>query len=163
MEKATRTWTTVTCKLEVKIEIDHRETVSPHLDVDLQDCPEIDRVSFVGIMWEKAKNGKWYETNSCQISDIIRPIFPELTLLCDLWDRCHLNDLNAGTTTQSEAVDAGLAKLGAKYDYDAALAILGEAGLIVDRGYKYGSAWLARKISDDDMKTIRAIMEGKVL
>lgn len=80
--------------------------------------------------------------------------------LCDLWDRWHLNDMNAGSPRQMEWLRANPVTW--KYPetyFDKAKAALAEAGLQPDtefdhprgigRPYSYGSAWIYEEIPDE--------------
>ena len=76
-----------------------------------------------------------------------------------LWERNHLNDMHAGTEAQEKAIHEWRDKNGGRYDYNEACDYLRSIGLYEDNGYKYGTGWLYREISDEDMKRIKEIME----
>lgn len=80
-----------------------------------------------------------------QIRDIIRDCKPrkgvDVEKLVDVWDRNHLNTLNAGTEKQMVVSRAG----GTPEN---------------DNGYKYGSDWLSRQVSADDIDDAIRIMES---
>lgn len=69
--------------------------------------------------------------------------------IVDIWRAYHLNDLTAGTKKQEDAV--AIWRLTNEYDFDKARKYLEEIGLNPDKGYKYGSSWLCRKIPDEDV------------
>jgi len=77
-----------------------------------------------------------------------------------LWQRNHLNDMHAGTEAQEAEIEKWKAE-GNKYDYTKACDHLKEVGLYNDNGYIYGTSWLYREISADDMATIRKLLEIK--
>jgi hypothetical protein len=64
-----------------------------------------------------------------------------LDRIVKIWDRWHLNDLQAGTTKQRIEL-AKYKKTGWKYNYTEARDYLDCQGLLIDRGYRYGTRWL---------------------
>jgi hypothetical protein len=56
-----------------------------------------------------------------------------------LWNEWHLNDYQAGTDLQQCEAGAG--------DYEERCSRLAACGLLIDRGYKYGSGWLVKEIT----------------
>lgn len=88
-----------------------------------------------------------------QSIDMLREIgqgLPAILALADTWDRWHLNDTKAGTVKQTEALSDLDAK-GLDY-YRAAMSHLEAKGLLVDRGYSYGSAWLLEPLPVDAIR-----------
>ena len=75
-----------------------------------------------------------------------------------LWQRNNLNDMNAGTPAQEELVRKYNRKFN-NYDYDSVCKYLKDHNLLIDNGYKYGSAWLYREISEEDLKMINKLLE----
>ena len=65
-----------------------------------------------------------------------------------MWERWHLNDMRSGTPNQEKMVRVWKA-MGNAYDYDAVCRYLESNDLLVDNGYRYGSAWLHEKVPDD--------------
>ncbi len=100
---------------------------------------------FHGLDVHRSDGKKLYITESCgQIRESLQEWFPESAQYFD-W---HLNDMKAGTVAQ----EAELEKHewdhhGSHYDW--ACVRLDEAGLLIDNGYKYGSAWLKRDLPAD--------------
>lgn len=74
-----------------------------------------------------------------------------------IWDRWHLNDIKAGTRAQSEFLDNWLKQSGERYDYTKVCVALDTAGLLVDRGYKYGSAWLVEVVPAEVLLEVRGL------
>lgn len=71
-----------------------------------------------------------------------------LKTLNEIWERWHLNDLNAGSPAQEEYIRQ-LQFRGWKYDYDEACDALLEAGLYRDpehSNYRYGTDWLFEEV-----------------
>lgn len=59
-----------------------------------------------------------------------------LDFVLESWGRYHLGGMQPGTRVQAAAIPANLTS------YDARVAHLEAVGLLEDRGYKYGTAWL---------------------
>lgn len=80
-----------------------------------------------------------------------------------LWERNHLNDLNAGTPEQTKFIKE-LEATGWKYNYMAACEKLKEANLYevphptTKELYKYGHGWLYREISPEDLREIKNLL-----
>ena len=95
----------------------------------------------------EVKNGKLSMSGSCngsagQCRDSIKPKNDEQKQLIDIWKQWHLNDMNAGTVKQTEALKDF------KGDYTAQCEYLKSVGLYDDDGYKYGTAWLKRGLPE---------------
>ena len=81
--------------------------------------------------------------------------------IVDLWKRNHLNTMHAGTPEQ----EACLKKVfGDRYrSYEEECKVLEENNLLVvnleGKAYKYGTKWLYREISDEDMVWINKILD----
>lgn len=72
-----------------------------------------------------------------------------------LWKIWHLNDMCSGTEKQESAL---IAKFNKIPDYDTACEYLKSINLYEDNGYKYGSSYLYRPISDEDLATIKMLL-----
>ena len=85
--------------------------------------------------------------------------FPEeLETLLLLWERCHLNDLQAGTRRQTKALQEKDKTLLHTKNYEKAVQYLKEIGLYEDRGYKYGMGWLCKRIKDEAIAELKRVM-----
>lgn len=82
---------------------------------------------------------------------------PLYVILRGLWERNHLNDMNAGTPEQTKAVEEWKAK-GNTYDYSKVCSYLKEIGMyeieLNGEPYKYGHSWLYREITKEDLEQI---------
>jgi hypothetical protein len=82
--------------------------------------------------------------------------------IMELWQNNHLNDINAGTQEQENAIKEWI-KQGNTYDYNKVCEYLKSIDLYeVKQGelmYKYGSAWIYRDIPEKDLKRIKEIIE----
>ncbi len=72
----------------------------------------------------------------------------EILKLLDIWDRWHLNTMRAGTPRQQEIIRPWL-KRNPNKDYTEQCDYLFSHGLLIDDGYKYGTAWLYEPLPDD--------------
>ena len=91
----------------------------------------------------------------------------------DLWTRNHLNNLNAGTPKQMEALkngfddwcsERGIDPIWERYnlqcEYLRTLDLYEDKEYLVDgQPYRYGSLWIYRPISEDDLKRINAVLK----
>ena len=86
---------------------------------------------------------------------------PEFKFWYTMWKKYHLNDMNAGTPEQEEAIRQWK-EAGNKYDYTEACKYLESIGLyeveyhgIEFNGmYKYGHGWLYQPIEQKDLEKI---------
>ena len=93
-----------------------------------------------------------------------KPLFKEIYTL---WKKHHLNDMNAGTVKQENAINEQEYLYG-KMDYSAECGYLKSINLfevpLNGEVYKYGSKWLYREIPDHDLRRIEnLILKGRIL
>jgi hypothetical protein len=79
----------------------------------------------------------------------------QLLRILEVWDEWHLNDMEAGTKLQEEILVKHYGKKKRGYTYVDACNVLKKEGLYVDRGYKYGSAWLLRILPEEIIEEIK--------
>lgn len=72
----------------------------------------------------------------------------EILKLLDIWDRWHLNAMRAGTPRQAAIIRPWL-KRNPNKDYTEQCDYLYRHGLLIENGYKYGTAWLYEPLPDD--------------
>jgi len=83
--------------------------------------------------------------------------------LRDVWERWHLNDLNAGTPAQMDALRSPEFRALGPYTYDGAVTFLKEQGLYEvpspdGRGsYRYGTAWLKEDVPEEVLARLFAL------
>ena len=113
-------------------------------------------LSICGGVW----NSKQTDYITCgQCLDTMKEFLHSNTLfrtLYKLWCDHHLNDMHAGTIKQEEA----LSKV-EHHCYEDSCKYLESIGLLYDGDYKYGSSWLYRDIPDEDLSTIKSLLETK--
>lgn len=81
----------------------------------------------------------------------------ELLDLLKLWRRWHLNDLRAGTKVQTDALSAWEGYPEA--DYKASCDYLESIGLLEERGYRYGHAWLFERVPNEVLNQLTDIFK----
>lgn len=146
--------------LEVAIE---KET-GKRLTVDLEEITEWETLSMSGYAQYRPQQ----DYNYCgQINDMIReelmkwrrvfyPVKIVMDLL-DIWDKWHLNDLHAGTRAQEEAIKEAEGQTDKGLDYEQRRELLRSKGLLLDRGYEYGTAWLVEPLHPGMRETIKQL------
>ena len=149
-------------RVKLEVELRRRETVSPHLDIDLNPCQEFTELSIVGEVWNAAGTDI---TSGGQNRDTVAKHFsesPAVRRLLEIWERWHNNGLQPGTREQERYLaDARVKVQYPKSQYEADAALLEKAnlctvtggpevvnahGAAVRRNYKYGSAWLCEPL-----------------
>jgi hypothetical protein len=107
------------------------------------------------------KEGRFSMSGSCggsfgQMYDSIKPTTTQKKLI-DIWKKYHLNDMNAGTPEQEEALK------NFKGDYPEKCEHLKKAGLyevdLKGKKYKYGTAWLTRDLPVNLWVDVEAICD----
>jgi len=133
-------------KVTLELNVATKDTPAPHRTIDLQPAQKIIEVSICGAIWN-ATGTDW--AGGGQNQDTILQFFPtgNPSRIVELWERWHLNGTIGGTRPQRAFV-AGyqLANPEWRYDYGEACKLLDQGGLLEDRGYKYGSAWLSEHV-----------------
>lgn len=135
------------------------------LEVELKDKDGLPVFSVCGNVWN-SKQSDIIIGGQC-IDTIYREYkyqLSNLTLyktIMGLWERNHLNDMNAGTPEQTEAIRKW-EDSGNKYSYTDACEYLKNINLynVIHEGkpYTYGHKWLYRPISEVDLKTISELL-----
>ncbi len=83
---------------------------------------------------------------------------PKFKRIRQIWEQYHLNDMNAGTKKQAEAIEKWKAE-GNKYEYSQVCEYLKSIGLYEDGFYKYGHAWLFRPIPDEVIAEVKQLFD----
>lgn len=86
------------------------------------------------------------------------PLFKRIN---KLWNLYHLNDMNAGTPDQENAIEQWKVN-GNKYDYTAACEYLKSINLYEveheGKPYKYGHKWIYASIPENDLQDIKNLL-----
>lgn len=150
---------TTTTRLELQVKIREHEHHEGQQDVDLEPVTgPYYELSISAVMYERrGPRGPWRDYRAGQCIDAVESFAGDwsnadekaaLLRLCEIWRAWHLNGLKAGTTAQQAIIDAGK-KAGTVQDYpyyETACAALEAAGMLTDRGYRYGSKWLVKRL-----------------
>lgn len=143
---------------EIDISIKSESVVHPHKDWDLQHCESGHAVSMTGEIWQPRGNG-CIACGQCQ--DSFRACMnlggftyakgmtkEKLRRLLDIWDEHHLNGMQSGTRQQMAILKENEINSDERKGdwYTWACGVLKDRGLLEDRGYKFGSAWLFKQV-----------------
>lgn len=107
--------------------------------------------------------GKTYKQLECcgQIYDDFKCQTTAQKKLVEFWKKHHLNDLKAGTKAQTELLEEYKKTAANKYDYTEACKYLEEKGMLVDKGYKYGTSLLFTTFPKEELLTIIQELENE--
>lgn len=133
------------CALEITLEITQHDPHLNQLDVNLNPVTESYFVlSLTGDLWN---SGHTDILQGGQMQDSILDYVntARTRKIVELWNRWHLNDMRPGTATQAALLEL---RPGVQ-DYTARCRVLAVNDLLIDRGYKYGSAWLVEYLPTD--------------
>lgn len=151
-----------------KIDLDGTgKKVLVELEVNLKDGENGPIFSASGDVWNNRKTdvkmcGQCIDTVYNDFKDQLQNL-PLYEKIMGLWQRNHLNDLNAGTPEQMKFIEE-LEATGWKYEYSAACERLKQAKLyevphpLTGEPYKYGHGWIYREISPEDLQEIKNIL-----
>jgi hypothetical protein len=95
-----------------------------------------------------------------QNHSVIKKIFKgdkDIERLVEIWEKYHLNDLQAGSKRQNKIIEEWLEK-GNKFSHEEVGKVLREAGVHFDNGYTYGSQWLYQPIPDSVIVELKNII-----
>ena len=146
-----------TCRVELEIQLRERESVAPHLTIDLEPIGQYTELAICGNVWNHIETDL---VQFGQMYDAMLDYFPHSPLVAEIvkvWKRWHLNGLKAGTRTQAKAIDAYKRNNPLwRYDYGEACEILKGLNLYEDQGYKYGHAWLVEPLPEEIIQQVKA-------
>lgn len=142
-----------------------RKTCLVTLEIELKDRNGLPVFTASGSVWNSQKSDilqggqcidSVYQEYRAQLANL--PLYKKIM---GLWERNHLNDMNAGTPEQTAAIE-DWKKAGNSYDYSAACEYLNSIGLlsVIHEGktYKYGHGWIYRAISNEDLQAIKELL-----
>lgn len=146
------------CKVVIEISISNLQHPSRDWET-LEEVENREVLSICGDMY----TGKTYKRLECcgQIYDDFKCQTPAQKKLVEFWKKHHLNDLKAGTKAQTELLEEYRKTAANKYDYTEACKYLEEKGMLVDRGYKYGTSWLYTTFQKEELLTIIQELENE--
>lgn len=114
-------------------------------------------LSISGYIWN-AKRTDWVIGGQCLDSMVyLDPLCSDKLFieLYRLWKKWHLNDLHLGTSKQEKAIKESNERF---RSYDEQCEYLNKIGLLEDEGHKYGSSYLYREISENDLSIIKSLL-----
>ena len=133
-----------------------------YVEVELRDTKEGPVFRCKGNI-QNSKNTESLVSGQCL--DDIHAYFPndqQFGTIYELWKQYHLNDMNAGTVEQTEALKKAKAEGININDYIAACNYLASIGLyeVTYKGelYQYGTGWLYHEIPKEDLTRIRELL-----
>ena len=142
---------------EVEIEARQKET----RDVNLNKLTSYKVFTMSADVWNPIETYIYRGGQCCD--DIANEFFPKnkhLHELVEIWKVWHLNDLNAGTTEQSEAVKKWRNENNVTaYAYDQECEFLKSINLYEDNGYKYGHDWLVNPLPESVEQRVYELIE----
>ncbi len=143
------------CAVDIKVELQVLEYKKR--TVDLEEIGTYTELSICGNIWNHLHTGIY---SSGLNLDTIARCFPSNDLvqqLVRIWDKWHLNGMKAGTRTQNAFIDGYLLGSNKRYNYNMVCDVLKTAGLLVDRDYRYGTAWLIEVLPEEVIEKITEI------
>lgn len=155
-------------RLELDVRLERQEPHDGELDTNLEPVTEAhNRLAISAGFWERnSPRARWREDQFGQCRDTVEAFatdLPEaqrapLLRLCELWREWHMNDMQAGTEAQRAAL-ADMPRERTVDWYSRACDFLATRGLLTDRGYKFGSKWLVRRLPTAVATEVLAIAE----
>jgi len=126
------------CSCTLTVEL--RERNGQFTTTDHRIIKQYMELSICGAVWDR----RAYDCLTCgQCADTIREHFQHdvrVQRICDVWDRWHLNGLNAGCVHQKTG------------DYDKEEI---RNQVCPETGYRYGSAWLVEELPQDIIDEVK--------
>jgi|ERR1051326_1916842 hypothetical protein len=147
-------------RVEIEVALRPLQRVAPELTIDLQPAAADAReLSICAIIY---RNGRDYSAGQCRetVLSVLasHPAIADVKRLCELWERWHLNGMRPDTRVQREALKDMEPAVYPQSHYDKACAHLEAKGLLLDRGYRYGSAWLSEPLPSDVVAEVESIV-----
>jgi hypothetical protein len=129
--------------------VDYNGTGRKNYAVDIEvELDEAGELHMSGNIWNTTRSDI-VQAGQCQ--DTIAKFFPQdkkVQRMIEVWNEYHLNHMHAGTPAQEKLIEEHQDSFEhyPKSHYEQARALLEEHDLLVDNGYKYGSAWLKQEL-----------------
>lgn len=153
-------------RIDLDVDVRPMQRVAPELTIDLQPLPADATELSISACVYFGRRSDCDMAGQC-IGDVRRlsathPMAAEIAELCEIWKRWHLGGMNAGTRTQREALEDMEPAVYPESHYDKACKHLESKGLLVDGGYKYGSAWLSEPLPADVAADVVTIINSLI-
>ena len=127
--------------------------------INFETLENIDNYYSLSICGTPRKNGcscQRIEEISKKINVIKKSELKKFLTILNIWKQYHLNDLQAGTKTQTEALKTANIKEWA-INYKKCCDYLENINLLNDKGYKFGTGWLVKEIPTEIIDYIKAL------
>jgi len=137
----------------LEIEMRTKTSCAPHYTIDGEPVQEYTELSICGTTRNSAG----------QCVDEIRRLHGDnrnVLRLCELWDRWHLNGLNAGMREQMEFLGSYRKRHDYANDYDRDTLGLQASNLLTVNGIRYGNAWLVEIIPPAVLNEINELAQA---
>lgn len=133
------------------------------VEIELKQEDNKESLSICGTVW---KRGKRDCIMGGQCLDDIKKLIPHnkrFEKVYKWWEAYHLNDMNAGTKEQTQAINKAIQEgILQGYDYDKVCDYLKSINLYEveyqGKPYKYGHGWLYEPIPEEDLKEIKVFL-----
>lgn len=109
------------------------------VNIEITERNSFKTLSITGVIFEGGEEAGWG-----QVREEVKDIIPDR--LYQIWKRWNLNHMRAGTFVQEEILRQAKDKSIDVSSYKKACDYLHEFNVLVDDGYKYGSAWLKEEL-----------------
>lgn len=125
----------------------------------LKEVQKVPVLSISGDVWNSRHSDI---VSGGQNYDTISELFPsnkKVQRLIEIWKQYHLNNMQAGTKRQTEALNKWRKENNIQgWDYDQSVEHLKSIDLYKDKGYEYGSGWLYQPIPEDILKEFKSLI-----
>lgn len=137
-----------------KVVIFKNDTAKMVVDMNYRDG----RLSIIGQLYEKNGRG-WIDSSGGQNSEELVNLFgydKKALDLFEIWQRWHLNNMNAVDELQERYLRA-LKATGWRYNYEDACERLEKLGILTHDGYRYGTAWKSEEVPQNILKQLEEL------
>jgi hypothetical protein len=126
--------------VEITIKIEYKDSAISY--IDFEKLINVPVILICGAIWD----GRHYDIvrgGQC-IDEIYKYVrTPKVKRIMQIWEQYHLNDMKSGSKKQTDALELWRKENNITgWDYAAACEYLKSIDLYMDKGYKYGTAWL---------------------
>lgn len=155
-------------KIELDVRIQDKLTVAPYRTIDWEPVHSYRELSISASVYSRSDSRRsWRDSMFGQCRGEVRERTAQLAEpqreaaleLLAIWERWHLNGMNAGLRTQRDALQSKAKEDPAVLDYNAACKYLDSIGLLTTTKtkYTYGSAWLVDLLPEDVEQTVTTL------
>ena len=135
--------------------IDSKKNNLVEITIELKETKKGMAFSAIGGIWNSSKTD--YVSGGQNLKEIAK-YFPnnnKLQRIVQIWREYHLNDMQAGTSKQMDALKNAEFVAGNDW-YGNACKFLESKGILTDNGYEFGSGWIFQEIPKEILKEIES-------